>query len=185
MSAERENARTVAVFGGSSAAEGSPTWRQARDLGRAVAAEGWILLNGGYGGTMAAGARGAKEAGGRTQAVTLAAARAKPNPWVDEVTVADTIWQRLDLMIRIADGFVALAGGTDTLLEVAAVWEAVNKGFVSSKPLVLLGDVWLPLWRLIRAQPDVATRSAGAVAVADNVEEAVGLLRRHFARELA
>jgi len=43
-----------------------------------------------------------------------------------------------------------LAGGTGTLLELAEIWELVNKGFINpAKPIVLMGDFWRPLAELM------------------------------------
>jgi predicted Rossmann-fold nucleotide-binding protein len=35
-----------------------------------------------------------------------------------------------------------LKGGTGTLLELAAVWEFINKGLLKEKPIVIVGDFW-------------------------------------------
>ena len=42
----------------------------------------------------------------------------------------------------MADGFVILKGGTGTLLELAYVWEFINKKFIEEKPIVIVGDFW-------------------------------------------
>jgi uncharacterized protein (TIGR00725 family) len=61
---------TITVFGSSRPREGEALYREARALGAALAAKGFIVCTGGYGGTMEAVSRGAKEAGGQTLAVT-------------------------------------------------------------------------------------------------------------------
>jgi predicted Rossmann-fold nucleotide-binding protein len=35
-----------------------------------------------------------------------------------------------------------LKGGTGTLLELAAVWEFINKGLLAEKPIVIVGGFW-------------------------------------------
>ena len=52
----------VAVIGSSSATQEEQ--RIAEDVGRLIAKNGWILVNGGLGGVMEASAKGAFEAGG-------------------------------------------------------------------------------------------------------------------------
>jgi hypothetical protein len=53
--------RVVAVFGGHAPAPGSADYEMARELGRRLAEAGFIVMSGGYGGTMEAVSRGARE----------------------------------------------------------------------------------------------------------------------------
>ena len=173
--------RVVGVFGSSCAPSGSSTYEVARRLGCAVTREGWVLVNGGCGGAMAGSARGAKEAGGQTQGVTLAAYGPRVNRWIDQTTVADTLWSRQETMARSADAFVALPGGTGTLHEVAAVWELLNKGFLRDKALVLLGHFWRPLVGMMCPTGRARAWRSGQAGLARNVAEAVALLRERLA----
>ena len=60
-------------------------------------------------------------------------------------------WQeRLFELIRLGDGFVACKGGTGTLVELAVVWEMLNKGVMAGKPFVTLGDFWAPILERVR-----------------------------------
>ena len=63
-------ARIITVFGSSRPAESDPDYAEARALGAALAAKGFVVCSGGYGGVMEAVSRGAKEAGGHTLAIT-------------------------------------------------------------------------------------------------------------------
>jgi uncharacterized protein (TIGR00725 family) len=140
----------VTVFGSSRPREGDAHYEDARLLGRTLAESGYGVCSGGYGGVMAAVSRGAKEAGGKTYGVTAEFFKAQVNPWIDvEVRVAT--WQeRLFELIRVADGFVACKGGTGTLVELAVVWEMLNKSVMVGKPFAVLGDFWLPILDRVR-----------------------------------
>ena len=74
--------KIITVFGGSRARAGEPDYEEARLLGRELAVRGYQVCSGGYGGVMEAASRGAKEAGGRTVAVTCGFFRAKANEWI-------------------------------------------------------------------------------------------------------
>jgi uncharacterized protein (TIGR00725 family) len=140
----------VTVFGSSRPSEGSADYEEARLLGRALAESGYSVCSGGYGGVMEAVSRGAKERGGKTYGVTAEFFKAKLNPWVD-VEVRVTTWQeRLFELIRVADAFVACKGGTGTLVELAVVWEMLNKSVVTGKPFAVLGDFWEPILERVR-----------------------------------
>jgi uncharacterized protein (TIGR00725 family) len=130
--------KIITVFGSSRPLEGQPDYEDSRTLGR-------VLAERGYGGVMAGVSRGAKEAGGKTYGVTADVFSAKANAWIDvEVRVAT--WQdRLFELIRLADGFVACKGGTGTLVELAVVWEMLNKSVMPVKPFTTLGDFWQPV----------------------------------------
>ena len=45
-------------------------------------------------------------------------------------------------LVELGDAYVVLKGGTGTLLELAAVWELMNKGLMQERPTIVLGDFW-------------------------------------------
>src|SRR5215468_5503844 len=137
--------KIITVFGSSRPKEQDPDYADARALGRALAARGFAVCSGGYAGVMEAVSRGAKEAGGKTYGVTAEFFGAKSNAWVD-VEVRMKTWQeRLFELVRLGDGFVACKGGTGTLVELAVVWEMLNKSVVTGKPFAVLGEFWTPI----------------------------------------
>ena len=143
--------RIITVFGSSRPKEGSPDYEEARVLGRALAKHGFAVCSGGYAGVMEAVSRGAKEAGGRTYGVTAEFLKnAKLNRWVDSEVRMKTWEERLFELIRLADGFVACKGGTGTLVELAVVWEMLNKSVMTGKPFAVLGDFWQPILDRVR-----------------------------------
>jgi uncharacterized protein (TIGR00730 family) len=143
--------KIITVFGSSRPREGEPDYEEARQLGQALAKSGFAVCSGAYGGVMAGVSRGAKEAGGKTYGVTAEFfSAAKTNPWID-VEVHMVTWQeRLFELIRLAHGFVACKGGTGTLVELAVVWEMLNKSVITGKPFAALGDFWHPILERVR-----------------------------------
>jgi uncharacterized protein (TIGR00730 family) len=141
----------VTVFGSSRPREGDADYEEARILGRALAKHGFSVCSGGYGGVMEAVSRGTKEAGGRTVGVTAEFFKnAKLNTWIDEEVRLKTWEERLFELIRRADAFVACKGGTGTLVELAVVWEMLNKAVMKAKPFAVLGDFWAPVLDRVR-----------------------------------
>ncbi len=142
--------RIITVFGSSRPKEGDADYADARNLGAELAQAGFAICTGGYGGVMEAASRGAKEVGGKTYAVTAEFFKPQANAWVD-VEVRMKTWQeRLFELIRLADGFVACKGGTGTLVELAVVWEMLNKSVMEGKPVAVLGDFWTPILERVR-----------------------------------
>jgi uncharacterized protein (TIGR00725 family) len=140
----------VTVFGSSRPHEGDPAYTEARALGAELASKSFVVCSGGYGGVMEAVSRGAKETGGRTLAVTAKFFRARANRWVDEEVSVNTWQERLFELIRRGRGYVACAGGTGTLVELAVVWEMLNKSVMRGKPFVALGEFWRPIIERVR-----------------------------------
>ncbi len=175
--------KVVTVFGSSRPREGDPDYEQARTLGRALGDRGLRVCSGGYGGVMEGVSRGAKEAGGRTLAVTAEFFRASANRWVDEEKRVATWQERLFELIRIGDAYVACKGGTGTLVELAVVWEMLNKRVMASKPFVTLGGFWRPILETVR-EVELGRSSAWGegnnrlIHVAPTAEEAAAYLAK-------
>lgn len=142
--------KVITVFGSSRPEEGHADYAEALELGRALAAEGFAVCTGGYAGLMEAVSRGARESGGRVLAVTSSFFRARANRWVEEETRVPTWQERLFELVRLGDGYVACKGGTGTLVELAVVWEMLNKGAMEQRPFVVLGDFWQPILDRVR-----------------------------------
>ena len=177
------SASTVAVFGSSRSPEQSAPYAQARQLGAALAAAGFAIASGGYGGLMEAVSRGAAEAGGKVIGVAAASLSRKTNRWVQQEIVVETWDQRLFRLLELGDGYVACPGETGTLVELAVAWEMMSKGLLPRKPLVALGNYWLPVIELIqRAMPQAPAEggSRDLVRVVESVPEAVSLLRQEL-----
>jgi uncharacterized protein (TIGR00730 family) len=179
------------VFGSSRPRPGEPEYQLAYALGRELAAAGFAVCNGGYGGIMEATARGAKSPAPRGSAGAEAAEHRtigvtcssfpgrQANHWIDEVVSTETLFERLNKLIAIGDAYIVLKGGTGTLLEFAAVWELMNKTMMQEKPIVLVGDFWSGLVRtlkeeLAREEREDCTRYVTVVATP---EEAARLLK--------
>jgi hypothetical protein len=174
----------ISVFGSSTPEPLSPAYQTAYELGRAIGQAGWTLCNGGYGGTMEAAARGAVEAGGHTIGVTCSSfgRRAGPNAYIRQEVPTFDLLTRLNTLVRLGNGYVVLPGGTGTLLELALVWELLNKGLLRRQaPLILLGNHWTPLLDPIRRdQPEGLSPH-----VAADVPAVITLLRAGLAHEPA
>jgi uncharacterized protein (TIGR00730 family) len=181
----KKQAKIVTVFGSSRPREGDLHYAQARALGAALAAKGLVVCSGGYGGVMEAVSRGAKEAGGSTLAITAQFFKSRANRWVDEEIRVKTWQARLFELIKRGRGYVTCPGGTGTLVELAVVWEMLNKGAMSKKPLVVLGDFWQPVIERVRevelGHPSRWGEGGGPlVHAASTPADAAGYLAAHF-----
>lgn len=157
---------TVAVFGSSRRSEEDPHQSEAYELGAALARAGYAVLNGGYGGSMAAVSRGAREAGGSVIGVTCAVFDPlAPNTWLTEEVRTPGLMARLSAMIARADAFVAVRGGIGTLAEVMLTWSLIQTRSLDGKPLILLGAGWRPVLDALLSHTDLGQSIAGIAQI--------------------
>ena len=181
---DRQQRKTIAVFGGSLAPEGEQLYRRARRLGAALAGAGFAVANGAYGGVMEAVGRGAHEAGGHVHGVGchIFSSRA-PHPYVHELRMTEDLHDRTRLLIEIADGCVVLDGKSGTLAEFSQVWALHRAGCVGRYPVVFLSAAWSRLYRIMVEQQLIeADQQAMTHCVEhhDDVDEVVRCLRSHL-----
>ena len=169
----------ISVFGSGKAKPGEDLFELAQSVGRFLAGGGYVIANGGYGGTMLATAKGASHADGEVVGVTCRAfGRSKANEYVTEVIETAELAERLGRLVELGQAYVFLPGGTGTLLELAEVWELKNKGLAdSSKPIIMVGEFWKPLVELITG---IQPASRELVDIVASPEEMMRVLTEHF-----
>jgi len=144
-------------------------------LGKLLAQKGLTVISGGFGGTMEDISRGAKSGGGKTIGVTWykweKPIYRKANAFIDDEIVAVTLFERIDIMLKKADVFIVLPGGTGTLLELSAVLEHLNKGLINPKPIIMLGNFWKPALACLKNEPVLSekTKSKGRISCCDEL----------------
>lgn len=180
-----ENSRPIiCVFGSYEPCEGQPLFELAYHIGHELARAGFVVCNGGYGGTMLAAARGAKDAGGTTIGVTCSIFKdamgqpAQPNAYIDREIRHDSLLDRIEAMMQLGRGFVILEGGTGTLAEFSIVWEFVCKKFIPPRPIYLVGEFWKPVAESILAIRPRHGEHLHFVQTADQIAASAGRLVR-------
>lgn len=170
--------RTIAVFGSGSTPPAHPVMAQAGRLGRLVAEAGFTLLCGGYGGTMEAASRGARQAGGQVIGVTmdLFTPRLQPNHWLTEEWRVSDFFPRLKRLTS-ADAFVVLEGGIGTLTEATLAWTLLQTGQIAPRPFVFVGDNWQRMFDALRAETLMTERDFALATLVDNVDDALAILK--------
>ena len=100
------------------------------------------------------------------------------------------LFSRLEELMNLGRGYIALPGGTGTLIELAVAWERINKGLDKKKPVIVLGDHWLPSIETVKtmlSSPGMRENSQENLLYGDflwkakNAEEAVEILKNSSA----
>ena len=171
----------VAVFGGAWVAEEEPEYGEARAFGRLCAEARLEIVNGGYGGIMAAVSRGAAEARGRGAVVGVTigsfSERVAVNRWLTHEVEAADLFARLPLICD-AEAWVAFPGGVGTLAEIALCWNLVQTDSVPPRPLIIVGEHWDRALRTFRELLRAEAAHFDLVRPAATAEEAFNIVER-------
>lgn len=185
MPGEHDN--VITVFGGARASD--DVLEMAQRLGYGLAEAGFAVASGGYGGTMEALSRGARQAGGHTIGVVAGALYgSRANEHVLETIDAGRWMPRMQKLIDLGTGYVALPGGTGTLAELAVVWEMIRKSLLPRRPVVCIGPTWKGVLESIDPSGQAEDGPVGGIRRYDGCiwtvpdhRAAVDLLCRHVA----
>lgn len=143
--------KRVAFFGDAEAKETDQNYKDAMETAELLAKNGYIVVNGGGTGVMAAATLGAKKVGGRVEVVVLDPAKQPKNYEgigkenlisADRVYTTESYPERLNELIELADAFVIFNGGVGTLSEVGMTWEAAKFEYGHHEPLIFVGNQW-------------------------------------------
>lgn len=138
----------ITFLGYADAKEGDEPYKNAYEVAKICAQNGYIVVNGGGPGVMKAATLGAKSAGGRTIGVTfypkdipVFEGRDEENK-VDELLVVDNYLERTLKLLEIGQVFIIFNGGTGTISEFGMAWGLARLYFGRHKPLILYGNFW-------------------------------------------
>jgi hypothetical protein len=150
---------------------------QAERLGYLLAKAGFIIMCGGYGGTMEAVSRGAHRVGGQIIGVTmdLFSPHLEANPWLTHEHRVTDFFPRLK-RLTAADAFVVLQGGIGTLTEATLTWSLLQTGQITPRPFLFVGDGWHGLFDAFRAETLMSERDFAKATVVGDPDEALALL---------
>ena len=144
----------------------------AEQIGAAIAAAGWTLMTGGYGGLMGVAARAAFEAGGRVVGLPMRGWTAlTPNQWNHELRWSDDYPSRIGHLLA-ADAIVAVDGGIGTLSEAAIAWSVLQTEPVAAD-LIFLGAGWPPVLSALAEHLVIDDRDLAQVNVYAKADEVI------------
>ena len=165
--------KSVTVFGSAMPLPGDAEYETAYKLGKLLAKNGFDVINGGYFGIMEAVSKGAAENGGSVTGITLSYIKRKPNSFLSKVISCENLFERISKLIELGDAYIVLQGGTGTLLELAAVWEYLNKDIIDRKPVACYSSMWKGIGEIMNEQLKREGRNTNLVSYFDDIEKLV------------
>jgi uncharacterized protein (TIGR00730 family) len=167
----------VAVIGSARISVDDRRYDDAVRLGSALAAEGWTVVTGGYGGLMGATAAGAVREGGHTVGLPMRAwGHLVPDVNHTELRWSEDYSERMRHLLQ-ATAVVALPGGVGTLAEATAVWAAAQTE-PGSAALIVVGEGWRRLLDAFAAELIIDAADLGLVHGVSAVVDVVAEVRR-------
>jgi len=172
--------KTITVFGSSIPVYGEEEYETAYKLGSLLALNDFNVCSGGYAGIMEAVSRGVIENGGEATGVTLKYVSYLPNKYLTREIRCNYLFERIEKLISLGDGYIVLQGGTGTLLELASIWEFMNKNIIEAKPVACHSLMWKEIGKIIDKQIEREKRVSGLVKYFDDPEKIVAFLKKEL-----
>jgi len=173
----------VTVFGSARFEEDHEYYRLARDLGAALANDGYAVMTGGGPGIMEAANRGAKEAGGLSIGCNIhLPSEQEPNAYLDKFIQLEHFFIRKVMLVKYSSAFVVMPGGFGTLDEAFEVATLVQTGKLERFPIVGMGlDFWYQLRKFARetmlASGVISKEDIAVVHPVTSIDEALQFIR--------
>ncbi len=179
----------VAVFGSARVQTGDKEYAQVREVASRLTELGCDIVTGGGPGLMEAANEGAASMRARglrktrSYGLTIAIPFEKANPYLDSVTAHRTFFSRLHHFVRMSQAFMIFPGGIGSTLELMMVWQLLQVGFMTERPVILVGDMWSGLLEWMRR--DMVPRrlmnpeDLDLVHISTSLDDAVARIDRH------
>ena len=181
--------RGVAIFGSARSVPGSPDYRRAEAMGRALAQAGYTVITGGGPGDMEAANKGALEAGGESVGLAIELPyEPKPNPYLTRTLSFRYFFVRKVMFVKYSQAFVILPGGFGTLDEMFEAVTLIQTRKVKPFPVILTGDpkYWEGLidWirKTVEGRGKVREDEVAIIQQAATVDDVLKILRRKARR---
>ncbi len=168
--------KIITVFGSSLPSEGEEEYIIAEELGRKLAKNNLNVCTGGFGGIMNAVSKGAVSEGAEAIGVTVDLWNAPPSKYLTKEIKCKTLFERIEKLISFGSAYVVLQGGTGTLLELAVIWEFMNKGLLNKKPVATHSTMWKEIVEIMEKQILKEKRKTGLIKSFESVNEIVNYL---------
>ena len=130
----------VTVFGSARFKEDHPYYIQAREMGKKIAALGFVTMTGGGPGIMEAANRGAFENGGKSIGCNIKLPfEQQPNPYVQKSITFNYFFIRKVLLVKYSYAFVIMPGGFGTQDEFFETLTLAQTKVINDFPIVVMG----------------------------------------------
>lgn len=174
----------VAFFGDAEASVEGNLYKDAFEIAKIVAEQGYTIVNGGGPGVMDASTKGAEMAGGETLTVTFYPENATgfEGRYVgnipDKEIKTQNYIERMFKLIEHADLYLIFKGGTGTLSELGTAWVLAKLYYGHHKPFILFGSFWHDLIKSIKKNLDLSKEELDVFEIVEKKEDVIPVIRK-------
>jgi len=169
--------RNIAFFGDANIPTTDPAYRDAYDVAKLLAKEGYTIVDGGGPGVMDAATKGAEEANGETLTVTFYPENAPGfegrylGNIPDKEIVTTNYIERMFKLLEHAELFVIFKGGSGTISEFGTAWVLAKLYYGHHKPFILFGDFWKDIIEAIKKGMNIDEKELAVFKIVENPDE--------------
>lgn len=176
--------KNIAFFGDAAVKKISPLYKQAYDVAKLVAAEGYTIVNGGGPGVMDAATQGAEEVGGETLTVTFYPENAPgfEGRYVgnipDREIVTTNYIDRMFKLLEHADMFIIFRGGSGTISEFGTAWVLAKLYHGHHKPFILYGKFWHEIIKALKENLNVDKHELDVFEIVERKTDVIPTIKK-------
>jgi hypothetical protein len=175
--------KNIAFFGDSQLPESNLVYKEAYEIAKMLAKEGFTIVDGGGPGIMNAATQGAEAADGETIAVTF---YPKDAPGfegryvgniVDKEIKTTNYIDRMFKLMEHADMFIIFKGGSGTISEFGTAWVLAKLYYGHHKPFILFGDFWHEIINAIKKNMNIDEIELGVFRIVEKQQDVVPTIK--------
>lgn len=181
--------KNIAFFGDANISEKDPVYKDAFEIAKLLAKEGYTIVNGGGPGVMNASTQGAEKVDGETLTVTF---NPKDAPGYEgryvgnipdtEIKTSNYI-ERMFKLLEHADCFIIFKGGSGTMSEFGTAWVLAKIYYGHHKPFILYGDFWKEIIDAIKKNMNLDAQELSSFKIVHRHKDVLPTIKK-FAKKL-
>lgn len=175
----------IAFLGGSAWQPQDQPFKDAFEVAKLLASEGFIIVNGGGPGVMRASTLGAEAANKYAQVITYRPNKPKihyegidlENTYDDEISTLD-YFDRTKIMLQTCDVHIIFNGSIGTLSEFGMTWVSSWIHEPNSKPIILYGKFWKEILEVLVKNLRIVNNETDLFKICSTPEEVLSYVRK-------
>ncbi|MEQ9403590.1 MAG: TIGR00730 family Rossman fold protein [Cyclobacteriaceae bacterium] len=178
----------VTVFGSARFDENNRFYKQAEEVGNALAKLGFTVMTGGGPGIMEAANKGAMMAGGYSVGCNIILPfEQKPNPYLHKWIDIRYFFVRKFLLMKYSYAFVVMPGGIGTLDELFESLTLIQTKMIENFPVVIFGSEYHKELRehieLMAKNESISQTDMELLFITDSVQEMIQHIETHSVKK--
>jgi len=181
---KRKYIRAISFFGDANISPKDPVYKDAFDVAKILAEEGYTIVNGGGPGVMNAATSGAQAGNGETISISFDPADAPgfEGRYIKNVAArqieATNYVERMFKLMEHGDIYIMFKGGTGTLSELGTAWVLAKLYFGHHKPFILYGKFWPKIIDVLRKNLNIDKQELSVFEIVERKEDVLPAVER-------